>query len=522
MVYTLDMRDVVSHYRDKSLQETTFFSIGKEEGTLDLHSVEPKDEGIWTCRVDFKSGPTRFSQASLRVNSYPKKPVILDNRGRVVKRRLGPYKLGQTLVVTCSVLGGRPTPSVTWYMDREIVDTSFQKEESRVVNTLTIDNLKREHLDTILTCQAVNSNDSIHKITSVKLDLTFLPSQVVIQGAEKSLSAGVAHRLECHAKGGRPEPTLQWWLGHHPLVDSKQTGEVSVLEITPGPSENGKPIRCTARVPKLGRASSKEASVNLNVTFLTSVEVVAPKWTVTEGEDVVLTCQAKANPPPREVQWYKNNQTFGLPSRDFTLQLKAVDRQVSGNFSCKASNQEGSKSSLTKPLVVSFPPVCRDQPRSLRVSLHQQVAVGCRVLAVPSSNVSFKWDFKAVEEDAVVEILGNQTKMSNLSSELKYMPRSTNDFGTLLCWADNGVGQMSKPCTIDLLPFSPPSPPHNCTLLRPGKGKCQYSITIFSQVQAFPAKLEKMEVESRCSISWQPIRLVFLWPTSPPRSLSLP
>ena len=124
--------------------------------------------------------------------------------------------------------------------------------------------------------------------------------------------------------------------------------------------------------------------------------------------------------------------------------LKAVDRQVSGNFSCKASNQEGSKSSLTKPLVVSFPPVCRDQPRSLRVSLHQQVAVSCRVLAVPSSNVSFKWNFKAVEEDAVVEILGNQTKMNNLSSELKYTPRSTNDFGTLLCWADNGVEEMRK------------------------------------------------------------------------------
>ena len=110
MVYTVDLRDVVSHYRDKSLQETTFFSIGEEEGTLDLHTVEPKDEGIWTCRVDFKSGPTRFSQVSLRVNSYPKKPVIVDNRGRVVKRRLGPYKLGQTLVVSCSVLGGRPTP----------------------------------------------------------------------------------------------------------------------------------------------------------------------------------------------------------------------------------------------------------------------------------------------------------------------------------------------------------------------------------------------------------------------------
>ena len=522
MVYTVDMRDLAEHWRDKSLQEATFFNIGKEEGTLDLHSVEAKDEGIWICRVDFKSTPTRISQVSLRVNSHPNKPVILDNRGREVKRRLGPYKLGQTLVVSCSVLGGRPRPSVTWYMDRDIVDTSFEKEKSRVINTLTIDNLKREHLDTILTCQAKNSNDSIHKITSVKLDLTFPPSEVVIQGADKPLSAGVTHRLECTAKGSRPEPTLQWWLGHHPLVDSKQSGEVSVLEITPGPSENGKPIRCTAGVPGLGLASSKEASVNLNVTFLTSVEVVAHKWTVTEGEDVVLTCQAEANPPPREVQWYKNNRPIGFPSRDFTLQLKAVDWQVSGNFSCKASNQEGSKSSPSKPLIVLFPPVCRDQPRSLRVSLNQSVAVSCRVLALPSSNVTFRWEFKGVEEEDLVEIHGNQTKMNKLSSELKYEPGSSSDFGTLLCWADNGVGQMSTPCRIDLLPFSPPSPPYSCTLFRPGEGKCQCPITIFPQVQAFLAKPEKMEVESRHSISWQLIRLVFLWPTFPPRSLSLP
>ena len=117
-MYTVDMRDAVRHWKDKSLQETIFFSIRKEEGTLDLHSVEARDEGVWICRVDFQSGPTRFSQVSLTVNSHPKKPVILDNRGREVKRRLGPYRLGQTLMVSCSVLGGRPTPWVTWWMDR--------------------------------------------------------------------------------------------------------------------------------------------------------------------------------------------------------------------------------------------------------------------------------------------------------------------------------------------------------------------------------------------------------------------
>ena len=45
----------------------------------------------------------------------PEKPVIMDLTGREVGRRLGPYKEGESVVVTCSVLGGRPSPTVTWW-----------------------------------------------------------------------------------------------------------------------------------------------------------------------------------------------------------------------------------------------------------------------------------------------------------------------------------------------------------------------------------------------------------------------
>ena len=45
---------------------------------------------------------------------------------------------------------------------------------------------------------------------------------------------------------------------------------------------------------------------------------------------------------------------------------------------------------------------------------------------------------------------------------------SEGDIGTLFCWAENVVGQMKTPCRIDLLPFTPPSPPHSCTLFEPG------------------------------------------------------
>ena len=77
-----------------------------------------------------------------------------------------------------------------------MVDTSFEREEARVTNILTIPNLSRKHLHTILTCQASNSNASLPVSTSVKLDLTFPPTEVVIKGADLPLSSGKSHRQE--------------------------------------------------------------------------------------------------------------------------------------------------------------------------------------------------------------------------------------------------------------------------------------------------------------------------------------
>ena len=161
-----------------------------------VEGVRVKDRGVYRCRVDFQIQPTTISRVDLSVNMPPEKPVILDSRGREVGRRLGPFRLGQTLVVSCSALGGRPSPSVTWWRESQVVDTSFEREEARVTNTLTIPNLSRKHLHTILTCQASNSNASLPVSTSVKLDLTFPPTEVVIKGADLPLSSGKSHRQE--------------------------------------------------------------------------------------------------------------------------------------------------------------------------------------------------------------------------------------------------------------------------------------------------------------------------------------
>ena len=104
----------------------------------------------------------------------PEKPRIYDDTGKEVRLKLGPYQIGDSVKVECVVLGGQPSPAVTWWRDHQIVDDSSEETApGRVSNILTIPALHRSDLHSILTCQARNSNTSAVSIaTSVKLDMT--------------------------------------------------------------------------------------------------------------------------------------------------------------------------------------------------------------------------------------------------------------------------------------------------------------------------------------------------------------
>lgn len=39
------------------------------------------------------------------------------------------------------------------------------------------------------------------------------------------------------------------------------------------------------------------------------------------------------------------------------------------------------------------------------------------------------------------------------------------DFGTIMCWADNNVGQQKEPCVFHLIAAGKPEVPTNCTVV---------------------------------------------------------
>ena len=118
------------------------------------------DAGIYKCRVDFRKSPTVMHAMRLHIVEQPDTPVILGGEGSSVMGNLGPYRLGQPLILVCLVEGGKPKPEVNWYRDGVVWDTESDPStyENIQQNTLVVSELAREHHNSIFECRAFNNN----------------------------------------------------------------------------------------------------------------------------------------------------------------------------------------------------------------------------------------------------------------------------------------------------------------------------------------------------------------------------
>ena len=351
------------------------------------------------------------------ISAPPGKPVIYDESGKEVRLKLGPYKLGEAVMIKCLVVGGRPSPEVTWWRDHHLVDDSFiQASEFKVENMLTLPNLQRSDVNSILTCQAKNNNNSVPVSTSVKLDMTYGPETLNIRGVHHSLSSGERYFLECEAIGSRPVPVITWTLGdtdvtsmQTKLVNSNDNNiTVSTISLHVDSSLNGQTITCSAMVHGLP-SSSITSSSSLNVHFISKATLslgssMTPE-TVKEGDDVYLECQVDANPRPHKITWYKDGEIVkqdvsqGIILSNLTLVIQHVTRDTRGNYTCVAANSEGSVNSDVLSLDIQYSPVCSQNiQQKYEVELNVQSEVVCNVDAAPNSNLTFHWVFKTTKQ----------------------------------------------------------------------------------------------------------------------------
>ncbi|KAK8391861.1 hypothetical protein O3P69_017465 [Scylla paramamosain] len=198
------------------------------------------------------------------------------------------------------------------------------------------------------------------------------------------------------------------------------------------------------------------------------------------GDDLYFECSAIAKPPPHKVTWSHNgNQlesTAGILVSNMTLVLQKVARSNAGTYTCHATNSEGSAASPPLKLDVKYAPVCAtNKPSQHSVAKHENARITCNVLANPPV-VHFSWAFNNTAE--AVNVPEDRYVVQGTESVVNYTPVTELDYGTLLCWATNDIGQQVHPCVFQIVAAGKPDPPHNCRA---------YEVTISSlQVSCLP------------------------------------
>ncbi|KAG8185952.1 hypothetical protein JTE90_013612 [Oedothorax gibbosus] len=477
-IYSLDARqgtlDQARHAAKDELGTRARLSIAERPAVLKLDPALVEDEGEYKCRADFKKARTRYMAVYLKVVVAPGKPVITDRNKEVLQSLIGPYNEGEPLVLVCDVTGGVPTPTVTWWRESVLLDDTQDVMANGVIrNELTIQSLQRHDLMAVLSCQATNNNVSMPASSTVTVDMNFRPLDVMIEGDRQPLSAHKTVELVCRATGSRPPAVITWWKGTSKLKALKDNISVdgnvttSIITMTPSGDDNGKHLSCRAENPFIA-GSAIEYGWKLEVHYLPQLTLrLGSKLRhshIQEGNDVYLDCSIVASPWVSDIGWRFAGQELhtdtaaGIIVSNQSLVLQKVSRTSRGHYTCVATNSEGEGESNVVQLRVQYAPLCKPGQKVVYgAARHEAVNVLCEVEADPRQ-VNFRWEFNSSSDN--LQVL--RFVPEGLRSVATYVPRSEQDYGTLICWAENSVGRQKDPCVYIVVPAGPPDPVQNC------------------------------------------------------------
>ncbi|XP_066594361.1 neural cell adhesion molecule 2-like isoform X5 [Prorops nasuta] len=484
-IYSFDARSREvkegKHWHNKSLENRAFFHHSETPAKLMIDNVRESDAAVYRCRVDFKQSPTRNSKVNLTVIIPPQRLSILDKDGgsHIPDYVLGPYSEGASLNVTCDAAGGRPQPRVTWWQENALLDDSYVAiDTKRVRNVLQLEKLTRDHLHTVLTCQASNNNMIAPISSSIKLNMNLRPLWVRMLGDNRPFSAGKTYEIGCEVVGARPSPKITWSKGRMTLRNARETissdgnTTTSTLTFVPSIEDAGKFLSCRASVPSIPDSELEDGwKLNIYHVPVVTLELGSSlnSSAIREGIDVYFECNIKSNPWVYKVSWKHNgvplynNLATGTIISNQSLVLQTVTRSRAGNYTCIGINQEGDGESNPFHLDIKFAPVCQQgQPRVFGVARQEMAQIPCELEANPA-DLSFNWRFNNTME--MIDITQEHVKSDRTRSIASYMPVTELDYGTLLCWASNEQGTQLEPCVYHIVPAGRPDTPHNCSLL---------------------------------------------------------
>ncbi|XP_053211288.1 hemicentin-1-like isoform X2 [Panonychus citri] len=489
-IYTLDSRanldtdgpQVFSHQRLDNRASFEFNKSSVHGSLLLINPVTNEDNGNYKCRVDFRRGRTQVTNINLFVIVPPSRISIIngDNGKEIILPNPVSFDENANINLICQSSGGRPSPSLFWYHDDQLIDNSFDIIDSNiglVENHLTIINIDKKILNSILSCKATNNNFTNGPTISLTLDINIKPNSVEITNDRQPISAGRKIEIICVASGSRPPARVTWFKDDKPMIRSRQSYSAdglvttSALILMPTRDDDKANIFCKADNPRLNNSFIQDSWI-LEVYYDPKVSLTIGNSSraalVKAGDRVELNCNVSANPMVFEVRWYRDGEPLikhRVKQLNTTLIIEKTIRQDHGRYQCSAMNIEGQTMSNVFHLEVHYPPTCKKGQRGIvGVSLGETLRITCEVEASPGK-VDFYWLLNgSMGHENQPDLTNFKFNSEGLISKLEYQVKSKDDFGIFECWSRNAIGPQLEPCLFTLIPSGPPEALSECTI----------------------------------------------------------
>ncbi|XP_055950431.1 nephrin-like [Argiope bruennichi] len=438
------------HFPSSDYEGRLYLEVSSEIPALRIDPVQFDDNGLYTCQVDFKFNRSVSSSVDLHVIVPPKGVVIRDQEDRKVEGVIGPFNLGETLIITCEALGGHPIPTLSWSGTFDNSSAAYQLNTTNTTSSLIIPLLKRSDQWTHFTCTAWNSPLTAPKSITVTIEINLPPLDVKMdKNFKEPLVAGDRVTFVCQSFGSHPRAHIRWCLDGETMpskdvVTDNGNITTSYYQRLINSHDDGKDLECIATNSNIPNFILKQ-TYTMNVHYKPEVNVSIqedPSILIAEGKDIVISCSIRSNPEISEVDWTFENSKISDSShvriKDNNLIIRDAKKSDAGNYSCKAKNSEGYSSALIH-VNVGYTPVCQGLEISAKHSDEHNkdsTNVTCNLSANPA-NVTFYWMTRNSSS--------NHTWTTHRDSYT--LVKLNESVIELFCWGRNEVGLQNSACS---------------------------------------------------------------------------
>ncbi|XP_022104107.1 synaptogenesis protein syg-2-like [Acanthaster planci] len=294
--------------------------------------------------------PLPFVTITLDVNGSPDLPIIIGSPSMIENI---------STFLECQASMGFPSDwSLHWYSGDEPLpsnQTASAPQDDRFMFTsfLRFTPTRDNNGDTIRCVAHKESWTNTPETFLGPLDVQFCTKMVHITGCPQRVMSGRTASLSCAAETANPSTNLTWLredveqMSHAlpVLTDGDYGGQVTTLDFITGvltKKDNGALLKCCATSSICSEVCG-DCSLNVQYRPYFSEPIATPLRPVDEGDNVILSCSAEANPMPSGfITWERVGFPDSLSSvhahGTSILTLRNISKDQAGSYRCRGNN----------------------------------------------------------------------------------------------------------------------------------------------------------------------------------------